>query len=110
MRTFTDAAFANVFALALDATNAGRRLNRWQVGGVEWCRERLSHGGPIYTFHCEVHMVTRAAVPAWRLLYVTETWWDEAGETAIRDARWGRLLQGQRSDVFAWFRARADRR
>lgn len=88
----------------------GRRLNRWKIENVDWCRERLSHSGPPFTFRCEIHTLTRFAAPAWRLLYVTETWWDEDQRTAIRDVRWGRLLHGRKADIFAWFRSRADGR
>jgi hypothetical protein len=109
VRNLTDASFAMAFSLVLDATNAGRKRSHWQVGGVQWQRDRLTYGGPTYAFQCEVHTLRHTASPSWTLLYVMETWWDEGRKSVVRDNRWGRLLAGRKAEVLAWFRKQSDR-
>lgn len=109
MKNLTDASFATAFSLALDATNPGRKRAQWQIGDVEWRRDRLNYGGSTYAFQCEIHTVRCTGNTAWDLLYVMETWWDEGHKSVVRDNRWGRLLGGRKADVLAWFRKHADR-
>ncbi len=108
MKSFNDALFANRFMRISMATCPGHQINNWQVAGVAWCRDRHSYYGQAYSFQCDAYTLTFSGRRSWAILYVNETWWDEAGKAVVRSTHWGRLLRGNKSDVFAWFKAQEE--
>ena len=86
------------------ATNPGLKMIRWDVAGVLWRCDRHSYRGQAYAFQCNTHTLEYKGRKPWALLYVDETWWDEAAKNVVRSNHWGRMLSGNRADAFAWFK------
>jgi len=104
MKSFNDTFFSNRFTRVSMATCPAPQINSWEVAGTTWRRDRHSYYGQTYSFQCDVYTVTHAGRKSWSLLQVVETWWDEARTTVVRNTHWGRLLHGNKEDVFSWFR------
>ena len=110
MTGFNDIRFSNVFARVHAAANPGLRAYQWESGGVSWQRNRHGHHGPHYFYQCETFILSCAAKKnPWVFLYVVDTWWGMDGKTVLRNNNWGKLMQGRRPDVVAWFKAQTDK-
>jgi hypothetical protein len=101
-----DNRFFNLFALVAAASNKDRMRDAWDVDRVHWIRERVSHGGPNWSLHIEVHTLDRAGRGGWTLLVGRETWWEGGEADAFRNGHWVHLSRGTRDDVLKWFEAR----
>jgi hypothetical protein len=98
-----DTKFFNLFFLLAGTTNPDRTRNAWQVGSIDWARERTTLTGPNFSLQIEVHTLHRPGRRGWTLLAGHETWWDGARKDPFRNGRWVHLSKGSRTDVLAWF-------
>lgn len=91
---------------AYSASNPGQRLDRWRVGNVEWARDRHVHWGPDISFHIEIHRIVCKSGEriVWSLLVVSERWFGEDRDKALRVTEFAKLLSGRADTVTAWFR------
>jgi len=103
MKGVNDRKFLNQWRLVLDSTNPGLDKDRWRVGDVQWSRARHNYTGPSHAFSIEVHTLERqqAGQLDWRLLVVTETWWDSKKEP-LRTTRWARVDEGSARTAINW--------
>jgi hypothetical protein len=99
--------FFNLFARLITASNPDRECDEWQVEGVRWRRQRHIRWAAL-SFQIETHELQRPAKPAWRLIFVHETWWGADRRKAIRNTHWTHLAAGNRRDVLRWFGERQD--
>lgn len=106
--SFNDAQFANRFSRVYIATNPGMKLSQWEVNGVSWHRDRHSYYGQAYAFRCDAHTLVYKGRKPWAILYVDETWWDEAAKNVVRSNHWGRQLNGSKIDAHSWFKMQED--
>jgi hypothetical protein len=88
------------------SSNPGQLKDRWEVGGVEWSRERHTYWGGHYSVQLEIHRLEqrRGAAPHWQLLVVIERWWGPDRDKSIRDTAWCKLISGKADQVRAWLR------
>ena len=107
MRSFSTNSFFRQFELVVGAGNPGLKLNRWTFDDVQFQRQRHSFTSSDVCFAIEVFSIARPGRRGWRLLVAKEYWWSGSHEVAIKTAQWGRAVQGNRREVFAWFREAA---
>jgi hypothetical protein len=105
MKSFASPSFFRAFDLLLSNTNPGAKLPYWTVDGVECEHERYSFTGPRHGFAIEIFTLTQPGKRGWSLMVVKEFWWAGKEKDAGRMPHWAKLTQGEREDVFAWFRS-----
>jgi hypothetical protein len=104
MKTFASPSFFRVFDLLVGDTNPGFKQSRWSADGVDFERERHNFSGPRHEFTIEIFTLTKAGKRGWSLMVVKDYWWAGKESDAGRMPHWAKLKDGQRADVFAWFR------
>ena len=109
MKNLNDNRFFNLLARLQADSNPAPTVDRWQVEGVCWQRERQSHWGRDYAFQIECQTLTAEAPHRWSLLVVTEKWWDADRSAPIRLSQWSTLLAGDRQQALGWFKEQARR-
>lgn len=109
MKGFNDNRFFNLVARLQSASNANPTVDQWQVDDVEWLRERHSHWGRDYAFQFECQTLVAAPPKPWRLLIVTEKWWDSNRLAPARMVQWSKLTSGGRQAALDWFRRQEQR-
>lgn len=110
MKGVNDRKFLNQWRLVLAATNPGLNEDRWHVGDVQWSRARHNYTGSSHAFSIEVHTLERegAGRPDWRLMVVTETWWNSDKEP-LRATTWARVDRGDARAVIDWIEGQGAR-
>ena len=110
MSRLTGANFMRQWRDVCSRTNPGQRLDSWRAGNVEWTRDRHVHWGPDISFHIEIHrLVCKSGERIlWSLLVVSERWFGEDREKALRTTEFTKLLAGKSEAVAAWFRDNSD--
>ena len=105
MSRLSGANFMRQWRAAYSASNPGQRLDRWRVGNVEWTRDRHVHWGPDISFHIEIHRIVCKSGEriVWSLLVVSERWFGEDRDKALRITGFAKLLSGTAGTVAAWF-------
>jgi hypothetical protein len=104
MRGVNDRNFFNAWQLLYRATCPGATRMLWQVGDVEWRKDRHSFFGSSYAVSNEVHTLRRnARNGAWLLMVVVENWWDGRNRS-IKTTTWARVIDGEAKSVVAWMR------
>jgi hypothetical protein len=106
MKSLARPSFFRVFDLLLGTTNPGLKLSTWINEGVNWERERHSFAGPKHGQAIEIVTITRPGKRGWSVMVVKEYWWAGKENRALKTGRWAKPIDGQRSDIMAWFRAR----
>ena len=101
MRGVNDRNFLNLWQIVYRATCPGLDRAQWRVGDVEWRKDRHSFNGDVYSFGHEVHFLACRSSRPWRLMVVSEYWWDAERES-IRSTTWARVLDGEARAVMAW--------
>lgn len=109
MRGVNDRSFFNTWQLLYRKTCPSATHTLWQVGDVEWRKERHSFFGISYALSNEIHTLRRSGRNVgWLLMIVIENWWDGRHE-AIKTTTWARVLEGDAKAVVAWMREREKR-
>jgi hypothetical protein len=105
MSRLTGANFMRQWREVYSNTNPGQRLDRWEIGQVEWTRDRHAHWGPDISFHIEIHRIVCKVGEriVWSLLVVSERWFAEDREKVLRTTEFTKLLSGRAEQVTAWF-------
>lgn len=105
MRSLGDPAFFRVFdAMVADARpQSATRRPTWSHAGIDWAFERLSRQGVDVSFAIETYILRGGARTSWRMIVAREYWW--AGDEALRESRWAKMLDGPRVDAMEWLRA-----
>ena len=104
MRGVNDRNFFNTWQLLYRQSCPSTSHTLWQVGDVEWRKERHSYFGSSYAVSNEVHLLRRSGREVrWLLMIVIENWWDGAHEP-IKTSTWARVLEGNANAVVAWMR------
>lgn len=109
MKSLNDNQFFNLLARLQMKTNPSAATDQWKVDGVIWERERHSHWGRDYAFQVECQLLTSEQPHRWRLLVVTEKWWDSNRSAQARLSQWSKLSSGDRKKVLDWFKGQAKR-
>jgi hypothetical protein len=104
LKSLSDSRFFNCLARLQADSNGVPTVDQWQVDGVNWHRERHSHWGRDYSYQFECQTLIAASPRPWRLLVVTETWWDCNRRTPARQVQWSKLTSGARQAALDWFR------
>ncbi len=105
MKSLARPSFFRVFDLLLGTTNPGLKLPSWTYDGIAWERERHSFTGATHGQTIEIVTVTKPGKRGWSLMIVKEYWWGGKESKALKALRWAKPIEGQRSDIMAWFRA-----
>ena len=108
-RNLNNRAFFLQWELLYAATNPGYRKDQWDVGGVEWNKDRHSYWGEHYSVSLDVHRLIcrQKGGGAWQLLVVAETWWGPDRDRSIRNTRWCKVLAGTSQQISEWVRQQA---
>jgi hypothetical protein len=104
MRGVNDRNFLNIWQLLYRQSCPSTSHTLWQVGDVEWRKDRHSYFGSSYALTDEVHLLRRGGRDGrWLLMIVIENWWDGTHEP-IKTSTWARVLEGDAKAVVAWMR------
>ena len=105
MRSLNSRAFFLRWQNLYASSNPGHLKERWEVGGVEWNRDRHSYFGATYSVQFDVHRLEHRSGGQidWLLLVVTEHWWGPDRATAIRNSYWCRAVIGSSDRILKWF-------
>jgi hypothetical protein len=101
MKRLGDPSFFYFFERMVSAHDDGLRLDRWQLDGVSWTREKHGYAGRSHSFNTEVFSGVCPGRGGWELLVVKEHWWQGAQEKSLR---WAMLTAGRRADAMAWLK------
>jgi hypothetical protein len=104
VKSLNDNRFFSLLARLQAESNPNPMLDQWMIEGISWQRERHSHWGRDYAFQMECQTLTSDKPHAWRLLVVTEKWWDAKRDAPARLSQWSKLTAGDRKKVLDWFR------
>lgn len=104
MKNLAQPSFFRVFDVLLGAANPGLKLTSWNHNGATWERERHSFNGATHGQSIEIVTVSRSGKRGWRVMVVKEYWWAGQESRAIKSLRWAKAINGQSSDILAWFR------
>lgn len=109
MRGINDRNFLNLWQIVHRATRPGFDQCHWQVGDVDWRTERHSFSAAAYAVALDVHLLScaRGERTLWRLMVVTEYWWDES-RAPLKSTSWARMVSGDARAAIAWFREREE--
>jgi hypothetical protein len=104
MRGVNNRNFFNIWQLLYRDTCPAATQNLWQVGDIEWRRERHSFFGTAYAVSNEVHLLRRRGRSSgWLLMVVIENWWNERHDV-LKSTTWARVVDGNPKTVIAWMR------
>ncbi|MBS0222524.1 MAG: hypothetical protein JSR91_17480 [Proteobacteria bacterium] len=101
MRGVNDRNFFNLWQILYRATCPNPRQVHWQIGDVDWRKDRHSFSGTDYAVTLEVHHLRHAGRGAWTLMVAVEHWWDGAG-AALKTTTWARVVQGNPKSIIGW--------
>ena len=105
MKSFAHPSFFRLFDLLLSLTNPGLKRSHWMHDGVQFERERHSVTGPKHGLAIEIFTLTCSGRYGWSLMVIKEYWWAGEDSKALKNLRWARPINGQRSDILSWLRA-----
>jgi len=105
MKSFGDPSFFRLFDLLISLTNPALKRQHWTHDGVQFERERHSVTGPKHGLAIEIFTLARSGRRGWSLMVIKEYWWAGEQSKALKNLRWARPIQGQRSDILSWLRA-----
>ncbi len=105
MANLNSRSFLDSWQIIRSATAPSPDCKRWQVGDVDWQRQRHAFTGDGCSFAIEIHRLVCAGSGAasWSLMVVSEHWWGEDKE-ALKSSSWARRLSGSSAAIFAWAR------
>jgi hypothetical protein len=104
MRGVNDRNFINTWQLLYRKSCPSATHTLWQVGDVEWRKDRHSFFGSSYAVSNEVHTLRRSGRNVkWLLMIVIENWWDGEHDP-IKTTTWARVLDGDPKVVLTWMR------
>jgi hypothetical protein len=106
MKSLARPSFFRIFDLLLGTTNPGLKLSSWTHDGVAWERERHSFMGAKHGQTIEIFTLTRPGKRGWSVMIVKEYWWVGKESKAVKALRWAKPIDGQRTDILSWFRAK----
>jgi hypothetical protein len=106
MKSLARPSFFRIFDLLLGTTNPGLKLSSWTLDGVTWERERHSFMGAKHGQTIEIFTLTRPGKRGWSVMIVKEYWWVGKESKAVKALRWAKPIDGQRTDILSWFRAK----
>ena len=106
MKSLARPSFFRIFELLLGTTNPGLKLSSWTHDGVIWERERHSFTGAKHGQTIEIFTLTRPGKRGWSVMIVKEYWWVGKESRAVKELRWAKPIDGQRTEILNWFRAK----
>jgi hypothetical protein len=106
MRNLNSRSFFLQWQMLCAASNPGQRKDRWQVGAVDWTRERHSFCGVHYAASLDVHRLKHRSSGKidWQLMVVIEQWWGPDRARGIRSSSWCKALSGKPDQIVAWLK------
>jgi hypothetical protein len=104
MKSLASPSFFRLFDLLISTTNRELKLLRWVHDGVEFERARHSSMDPNHGLAIEIFTLTRTGRRGWTLMVIKEYWWAGKESKPLKNLRWARITNGQRSDAFTWLR------
>jgi hypothetical protein len=84
------------------AHDPGQSGDCWEMDGVRWSRERHSFWSASHSLVIEFHSLTRPPPKRWHFIVVKERYWGEDRQKALRDTIWGKIDNGNATDIGAW--------
>lgn len=103
MRGVNDRNFFHFWQILYRATCPSPNRTHWQVGDVDWRKERHSFSATDYAVTLEIHHLRHGggSAAAWGLMVVIERWWDGDGES-LKDNTWARVASGSPRAIIGW--------